>query len=187
MERRCRISAAVEGVLYFPSTVVSSRLESEKITRMCRFTVLRAVPASSLRLDRAPIQGPGLAWRVTSAQLRPCPVISSLTADASPTGGFTLAKLGLRAEKDLVSLSRRTRAAGEDFGLHPRDIRSLSAATYEVARLLYKHRGAEAEVRLADGPSLQVVVRVPAIEAGERAALKAQLGDAVRHLSAMVD
>ena len=86
-----------------------------------------------------------------------------------------------------MSLSRRTRAAGEDFGLHPRDIRSLSAATYEVARLLYKHRGAEAEVRLADGPSLQVVVRVPAIEAGERAALKSQLGDAVRHLSAMVD
>ena len=47
----------------------------------------------------------------------------------------------------------------------PRTIRNLSAATYETARLLISERASEAELRLADGPSLQVVFRVPHADA----------------------
>ena len=57
-------------------------------------------------------------------------------------------------------LTRRTRAAGEELGLAARELRSLSTATYEVGRQLVDRRDVRAEVRLADGPSLQVVFRI---------------------------
>ena len=55
-----------------------------------------------------------------------------LNAEPPQPGGFSLAKVALRTAQDVVSLSRRTRAAGEEFGLHPRSIRNLLAATYEI-------------------------------------------------------
>jgi PAS domain S-box-containing protein len=100
---------------------------------------------------------------------------------------FSLARLRLRAEQDLVSLTRRTRAAGEDFGLHARDVGSLSAATYEAARILYGHGIVEAEVRLSEGPSLQVVFRTLVEGAEERERLSRVLADALIPLHAMVD
>ena len=106
--------------------------------------------------------------------------------ESSQPNGFSLAKVDLRTPQDVVTLSRRTRAAGEEFGLPSRTIRNLSAATYETARLLMSVRTADAEVRLADGPSLQVVLRVPHADA-PLAALHARLAEAVAPLRSMVD
>jgi PAS domain S-box-containing protein len=109
----------------------------------------------------------------------------SLKETPEPTG-FSLATVELRTPQDVVTLSRRTRAAGEEFGLPPGTIRNLSAATYETATLLMSARMTDAEVRLADGPSLQVVLRVrhdgvPLTE------LHARLAEAVSPLRSMVD
>ena len=104
----------------------------------------------------------------------------------SPRAGFSLATVALRTSQDIVSLSRRLRAAGEELGLAPRTIRNLSAATFETARLLISERASEAELRLADGPSLQVVFRVPHADA-PLAALHARLAEAVSPLRNMVD
>ena len=54
------------------------------------------------------------------------------------------------------------RSAGENFGLERREIRRLATATCEAARLLATNSGVNAEIRLAEGPSLQVLFRVPA-------------------------
>ena len=56
-------------------------------------------------------------------------------------------------------MSRRTRLAGEELGLLPRDVRRLAVAAYETARLLAPTEGLEAELRLGDGPALQVIFR----------------------------
>ena len=78
-----------------------------------------------------------------------------------PSDGFTLALVTLRVEQDLVSLSRRTRAAGEEFGLDARDVRRLASATYEVGRVLCAQGGCSAvELGIGDGPSLQVTFRL---------------------------
>ena len=106
--------------------------------------------------------------------------------DTPQPTGFSLARIELRTPQDVVTLSRRTRAAGEDFGLAPRTIRNLSAATYETATLLVSVRMTDAEIRLADGPSLQVVLRVPHADA-PLAALHARLAEAVSPLRSMVD
>jgi PAS domain S-box-containing protein len=104
----------------------------------------------------------------------------------SSRAGFSLAIVALRTSQDIVSLSRRLRAAGEELGLASRTVRNLSAATYEAARLLISERASEAEIRLADGPSLQVVFRVPHADA-PLAALHARLAEAVSPLRSMVD
>ena len=106
--------------------------------------------------------------------------------ESSQPNGFSRAKVELRTPADVVTLSRRTRAAGEEFGLPARTIRNLSAATYETAMLLMSARLTDAEVRLADGPSLQVVMRVPHADS-PLPALHAQLAEAVAPLRSMVD
>ena len=83
----------------------------------------------------------------------------SPTLDNLPGAGFTLAKLNLRLDQDVVSFTRRVRAAGEEFGLESRVIRGLSAASYEAGRQLAGEH-VEAEVRLAEGPSLETVFRM---------------------------
>ena len=93
----------------------------------------------------------------------------------------------LRTPSDVVSLSRRTRAAGEEFGLHPRSIRGLLAATYEMGRLLADQRGLDAEVRLSEGPSLQVVFRMALDDLSALAPLHARIADAVGPLRSLVD
>ena len=73
--------------------------------------------------------------------------------------GQQLAAIAIRTDQDLVSLRRRTRAAGEHLGLPVRDVRSFSAAVFEAARVLFAHvGGADAELRLTDGPALQVAI-----------------------------
>jgi PAS domain S-box-containing protein len=74
-----------------------------------------------------------------------------------------LATGSVAVEQEIVSLCRRTRAIGEEFGLRENDVRGLSVATYEVARRL-REVGAsgEAELALGEGPTLQVVVRARA-------------------------
>jgi PAS domain S-box-containing protein len=93
----------------------------------------------------------------------------------------------LRTPGDVVSLSRRTRAAGEEFGLHPRSIRGLLAATYEMGRLLADHSRLEAEVRLSDGPSLQVDFRLTLDDRSASAPLQTRVSDAVAPLRSLVD
>ena len=116
-----------------------------------------------------------------------CPQLQRLSQHVPSVGGFTLAKLGLRAEPDLVSLTRRTRAAGAEFGLHARDVGSLSAATYEAARLLLGQHAVEAEIRLSEGPSLQVVFRALVEDAERRSVLRTELTESLAPLRAMVD
>lgn len=106
----------------------------------------------------------------------------------SPSGsGFTLARLPLRSEQDLVSLARRTRAASEDLGLHPRHVARLSAATYEAARLLMRASSFDAEIRLTEGPSLQVVLAVPAVDEEQRSTIRNRAESDLEQLRPMVD
>jgi PAS domain S-box-containing protein len=80
---------------------------------------------------------------------------------SSKSGGFTLATLHLGDEADVVSLRRRVRATGEEFGLPERDIRRISASVYEVGRRLCASGiVADADLGLGDGPSLRVVFHI---------------------------
>ena len=110
-----------------------------------------------------------------------------LNGESPQPGGFGLARVALRSAQDVVALSRRTRAAGEEFGLHPRSIRGLLAATYEMARLLADQSGLQAELRLSDGPSLQVVFRLVLDDPSALAPLHSRVSDAVDPLRTMVD
>jgi PAS domain S-box-containing protein len=84
-------------------------------------------------------------------------------------------------------LSRRTRAAGEDLGLQPDDVRRLSAATYEAARLLVGYKEVCAEIRLAEDPSLQVVFRFPLKTDRERAHARRTIEPGLMLLQPLVD
>jgi hypothetical protein len=75
--------------------------------------------------------------------------------------------------------------AGEEFGLDAGDVRSLAAATYETGRLLLG-AGADADVRLAPGPALQVRFRVVEADGAARAALASQLADVLPTVRSMV-
>ena len=99
---------------------------------------------------------PGLRPRnwlaVTNVNGRPLP---------TPGRGLTLATIVLRGEQDVVAMCRRAREAGEEFALDPAQIRRLSAALFEVGRLLIIGPPlTHAEVTLADGPSLDVQFHV---------------------------
>jgi PAS domain S-box-containing protein len=105
---------------------------------------------------------------------------------ASTLVGYTLARVSVRSANDLVALSRRTRAAGEDLGVHPDHLRRLSAATYEAAQLVTQYRDVTAEIRLADGPSLQVVLRVP-FKRRDRADVRPRLEASLKLVERLVD
>jgi PAS domain S-box-containing protein len=103
------------------------------------------------------------------------------------SSGFTLATVHLRVEQDVVSLRRRTRAAGDQYGLPERRLRGLSAAAFELASLFHQ-AGArpQAEIRVAEGPALQVALHV----AGHPETLdpvRGVLRGAVDRLRALVD
>jgi PAS domain S-box-containing protein len=110
------------------------------------------------------------------------------TFSSAGAGGCTLGTVVLRVETDIVSLQRRARTAGEEFGLDPRDIQRLSAALFEAARLLVAaYADTRADLLLADGPSIEVVFRVPgAGTPPEVQALKERL-DPVRPLVPQFD
>ncbi len=76
----------------------------------------------------------------------------------------------------MVSLRRLARTAAEEFGLDPRDVHRLSAALFEAARLLTPaFPDTRADVRLADGPSIEVVFRVRGSRTGSDASALEQL------------
>jgi PAS domain S-box-containing protein len=80
-------------------------------------------------------------------------------------GGLTLATIVLQLEQDVVSLCRRTRRAGEEFGLDSKDIRRLSAALFEVGlQLTLPSPTTKSELMLAEGPSLEVQFHVADVE-----------------------
>jgi PAS domain S-box-containing protein len=91
-------------------------------------------------------------------------VCGPLNANSFPAGDFSLAEVELRGDQDLVFLIQRIRAAGAALRLQAREIRSLSAATYELGRLLMGSPGLTAEVSVA-GASLVVVYRRPVTDA----------------------
>ena len=83
----------------------------------------------------------------------------------SEGGGFTLSTIVLRVQQDVVSLCRRARLAAEEFGLHSRDVRRLSAALFEVGcQLTLAAPETRAELTITDGPSLEVQFHVAAVE-----------------------
>jgi PAS domain S-box-containing protein len=105
----------------------------------------------------------------------------------SDAAGQPLAAIAIRDDQDLVSLRRRTRAAGEHLGLPGRDVRSFSAAVYEAARVLFAYVGnAAAELRLTEGPSLQVVIHRPLDSAEAVTAVRQHVAPALSSVTAMV-
>ena len=67
-------------------------------------------------------------------------------------------------QQDLVSLRRETRAAAEQCGLGDRTVRSLSAASYEAARLLLGETDhAEAEISVTTSGELHISIRINAV------------------------
>jgi len=86
-----------------------------------------------------------------------------------PSEIVTLLRLPLRRQQDLVSLRRKTRAAAEQCGLDERSVRSLSAASYEAARLLLgETKDALAEISVTPASDLQVAIRIGALPSEER-------------------
>ena len=78
-------------------------------------------------------------------------------------------RMSLGRQQDLVSLRRETRAAAEQCGLDARSVRSLSAASYEAARLLFgETEGAEAAISLTPSGELQISIRIDALSADDR-------------------
>ena len=112
-----------------------------------------------------------------------------MTSDpiASAHAGYTLARVPIRTPHDLVALSRRTRAAGDDLGLPADAVRRLSAATYEAARLLANYKDVAADIRLADDPSLQVVFRLSVPNEPARAGVRRKIESALAPLEPLVD
>jgi PAS domain S-box-containing protein len=94
--------------------------------------------------------------------------VNSHIPDVS-SGNFTLSHLPLRRQQDLVSLRRETRAAAEQCGLDDRSVRSLSAASYEAARLLLSELAdASADISVTPAGDFQVSIRIGAMDGDAR-------------------
>ncbi len=104
---------------------------------------------------------------------------------STSAAGVSLGIFPIRAAHDFATLSRRARATGEELGLQGREARRLSAAAYETARLLTPTEALEAEIRLGDGPSLQVVFRAP-LSSDAQAALRSRVEPALNALRSLV-
>ena len=84
------------------------------------------------------------------------PNISSISS-----GNVTLSRLPLRRQQDLVWLRRETRSAAEQCGLDHRSVQSLSAASYEAARLLIAEaQNGGAEITVSSSGELQIHIRI---------------------------
>ena len=76
------------------------------------------------------------------------------------SGNLTLTRLPLRRRQDLVWLRRETRSAAEQCGLDDHSVQSLSAASYEAARLLFSEtQNAGAEISITPSGELQIVIQ----------------------------
>ena len=79
----------------------------------------------------------------------------------SDEGGLTVTTTTLRAMQDVVSLCRRARSAAAEFGLDSAGTRRLCAAVTEIGQTVTAADvPATAQLTLADGPSIQVSIRV---------------------------
>jgi len=102
--------------------------------------------------------------------------LNSQSPAISP-GNVTLLRLSLSRQQDLVWLRRETRAAAEQCGMDDRSVRSLSAASYEAARLLFgETQPATAEISITGAGELQVGIQIATMPPDEREAV----GRAVR-------
>ncbi len=78
-------------------------------------------------------------------------------------------RMSLARHQDLVSLRRETRTAAEQCGLDDRSVRSLSAASYEAARLLFgESQHADAEISVTASGELQISVRIDTVSSDDR-------------------
>ena len=88
-----------------------------------------------------------------------------LTTQSSVAAAVRLAGISINGEHDLVSVRRQVRAAGERLGLSGRDVRRLSAATYEAVHILFKRAGSlKVELRVSNPSALHVVMRCRAAD-----------------------
>jgi len=88
----------------------------------------------------------------------------------------------LRKQQDLVWLRRETRTAAEQCGLDDRSVQSLSAASYEAARLLFAEaQNAGAEINVTPSGDLQISIRT-----GLNGAHREALGRAVAALTTVL-
>ena len=117
---------------------------------------------------------------------QPLPFIPLESQSRAFSAGHPLAEVTIRHDRDLVTLRRRTRAAGDQLGLQSREVRSLSAATYEAAQVVFAQTGAvRGEIRLINGPALQVIIRAEAAN-GDVSALRERLQRALQPLESLV-
>jgi PAS domain S-box-containing protein len=97
----------------------------------------------------------------------------------------TPALVRLAGDRDLVTLIRRTRAAASALRLPARDVRGLSAATYELGRVLLGADRVTATVHRT-GDCLEVVYERPLADHEEPTGVLNQVSDAVAPLRSMV-
>src|SRR5436190_3319599 len=77
---------------------------------------------------------------------------------------LTLTTTTLRGTQDVVSLCRRARSAAGEFGLDAIGMRRLCAAVMEIGQAVTSADAPPtARLTLADGPSMQVSIHVPAL------------------------
>lgn len=97
--------------------------------------------------------------------------VNSPSAAISPAN-ITLLQMASVRHQDLVSVRRETRAAAEQCGLDDRTVRSLSAASYEAARLLLAEaREASAEIVVIPPGELHISIHGRAVPAEKRDAV----------------
>ena len=104
---------------------------------------------------------PGFVWLAAATLSGPRHLNEVDTQSPSvESSGFPLATGRLTVEQEIASLCRQARVFAGQFGIRTQDIRGLSLAIYETTRRL-REAGARghAELCVADGPSLRVVVR----------------------------
>jgi PAS domain S-box-containing protein len=99
----------------------------------------------------------------------------------------TLMRLPLRRRQDLVWLRRETRSAAEQCGLDDHSVQSLSAASYEAARLLFSEaQNGGAEITVTPSGELQIVIRTGLNGGADRQAVGrsvSALGTVLHHVS----
>ena len=88
-----------------------------------------------------------------------CRIVNANSPSFS-SGNVTLTRLPLRRRQDLVSLRRETRSAAEQCGLDDHSVQSLSAASYEAARLLFSEaQNGGAEISITPAGELQIIIK----------------------------
>ncbi len=113
--------------------------------------------------------------------------IGNANSPSFSSGNVTLMRLPLRRRQDLVWLRRETRSAAEQCGLDDHSVQSLSAASYEAARLLFSEaQNAGAEISVTHSGELQIVIQTGLNGGADRQAVGrslSALGTVLQHVS----